>query len=400
MHTGCRWSLIVYAMIRASPCNLFVVCVYVPHAGRQNPTSSDTLDDMDNLLCSVPRHDCVIVMGDFNAKLPRNNGRLTGRWCIHSRANQAGYMLSRLMERRQLCAVSTLHQPRRHTNNATYLVKDSRYGPSQIDYILASCRWASSAHKSRVKWGVSCQRWGRHYDHGLVSCDWQCRVKSQGQQVKHIDYLPLEKNDAAMETFDASVARHMNDLPCDMDNASASLNRLTKCVTAAARETLPVKRPKPLRKHEVSQRTKMLFEERRRHFDTLSEQERRESTRAIAVSSRDDFRHYVHKVLDDIEEAESVGNMRSVTKLTCILAHKDRRTSCNPSKGADGRPITTTAQLLSEWAKFLGAKFQRPPADADRNLENLVAGKDVLGYDELGVCLKATGFDIVPIEAY
>ena len=93
--------------------------------------------------------------------------------------------------------------------------------------------------------------------------------------MKHIDYLPLEKNDAARETFDAYVARHMNDLPCDMDKASASLNRLTKCVSAAARETLPVKRPKPLRKREVSQRTKMLFEERRRNVDTLSEQERR-----------------------------------------------------------------------------------------------------------------------------
>ena len=165
-----------------------------------NPTSADTLDDLDNLLCSVPRHDCVLVMGDFNAKLPRNNGRLTGRWCIHSRANQAGNMLSRLMERRQQCAVSTLHQPRRYTNNATYLAKASRYGPSQIDY-LALCRWAPSAHKSRVKLGVACQRWGRHYDHGLVSCDWQCRVKSQDQQEKHVDYLSLEKNDVARETF-------------------------------------------------------------------------------------------------------------------------------------------------------------------------------------------------------
>ena len=116
-----------------------------------------------------------------------------------------GDMLSHIMERRQLCAVSTLHQPRRHVNNATYLAKDSRYGPSQIDYILAaSCRWASSAHKSRVKWGVSSHRWGRHYDHGLVSCDWQCRMKSHGHQVKHVDYLSLEKNDAAREIFDAS----------------------------------------------------------------------------------------------------------------------------------------------------------------------------------------------------
>ena len=141
-------------------------------------------------------------------------------------------------------------------------------------------------------------------------------------------------------------------------------------------------------------------------FNKMSQQYRRESTRAIAVSSRDDFRYYVHKVLDDIEEAESVGNMRSVTKLTRILARKDRRTSCNPSKGADGRLITTTAQLLSGWEKYLGANFQRPTTDADRNLENLVAEEDVLGYDELEVCLKAlrsgkaTGCDNVPVEAY
>ena len=98
--------------------------------------------------------------------------------------------------------------------------------------------------------------------------------------------------------------------------------------------------------------------------------------------------------------------MLSVTKLTRILAHKDRRTSCNPSKGADGRLITTTAQLLSGWEKFLGTKFQRPTADAERNLENLVAEADGIGYDELEVCLKAlrsgkaTGCDNVPVEAY
>ena len=60
---------------------------------------------------------------------------------------------------------------------------------------------------------------------------------------------------------------------------------------------------------------------------------------------------------------------------------------------------------VAETAKFLGAKFQRPTADADRSLENLVAEEDVLGYDELGVCLKALqwqsdGCDNVPIEAY
>ena len=114
------------------------------------------------------------------------------------------------------------------------------------------------------------------------------------------------------ERFDASVARHLADSPCDVDSASASLSRLTKCVTDAARETLPVKRSQRVRKREVSQRSKLLFEERRRNFHKMKDRERHEATRAITVSSRDDFRHYVHSVLDDMEAAESVGNLHSV----------------------------------------------------------------------------------------
>ena len=112
-------SRIVYARIRASPCNLFVVCVYVPRAGRQNHSFTDTLGDLGALLTSVPIQDCTGVIGDFDAKL--NDGRQTGRWCIHSRVNQAGEMLAKLMERRRLCAVSPLHQPRRSTTNAMYV---------------------------------------------------------------------------------------------------------------------------------------------------------------------------------------------------------------------------------------------------------------------------------------
>ena len=141
-------------------------------AGDKCPSAADTLYELEDILNSAPLHDCVIVLGDFNSKLPHSNGQQTGRWCIHRRGNQTGDMLGSLMERKQLCALSTLHQPRRHATNATYLSKDRRDGPSQIDYIrLASRRWSTSAHKTRVKWGVSCQGWGRHYDHGIVTCD-------------------------------------------------------------------------------------------------------------------------------------------------------------------------------------------------------------------------------------
>ena len=52
---------------------------------------------------------------------------------------------------------------------------------------------------------------------------------------------------------------------------------------------------------------------------------------------------------------------------------------------------------LSGWEKFIGAKFQRPTADADRNLENLVAEEDDLGYDQrLRINERPLTFDDAP----
>ena len=122
------------------------------------------------------------------------------------------------------------------------------YGPAQIDYVMVSCRWATSAHKCSVKWGVICQRWGRRYDHDLVSCVWVCRAFSPRKRDKQIDYTRLmaKDGDELRERFDARVKQHLMATYCDTAVASASLERLTKCVHHdygsagdAARQTAP-----------------------------------------------------------------------------------------------------------------------------------------------------------------
>ena len=120
-----------------------------------------------------------------------------------------------------------------------------------------------------------------------------------------------KKNVLYKKSFDAAVVTHLDDSPCDLGNASASLTRLTKCVTDAARETLPSKRCEPLRKRQVSERTEQLYDEQRKNYARQSDDERRAATRAITVSSRNDYREYVNSVLDCIEGAEAVGNMRT-----------------------------------------------------------------------------------------
>ena len=234
----------------------------------------------------------------------------------------------------------------------------------------------------------------------LVTCDWHCRITSRAQRERYVDYSTLARDEELRESFNAAVVTQLEDSPCDLDNASTSLTRLTKCVTDAARETLPLKHSQPLRKRHVSERTEQLYDEWRRNYARQSDDERKEATRAITVSSRDDYREYVNGLLDDIEGAESVGNMRKVTK----LANKDRFSNINPSKGADGKKIVSTTHLLGEWKTFLGSKFKRPASDENRNIESTAAQEDSLSVNELNACLlasgKATGWDNIPIGAY
>ena len=168
---------------------------------------------------------------------------------------------------------------------------------------------------------------------------------------------------------------------CDEDEAAACLERLTKCVTAAAKETLPVKQHRPMRKRYVSDRTRQLYEQRRNDFEKLTDDERR----------------------DDIEIAERGGNSKEVSRLTRLISGKRESRLVNPSKDLNGNLLVTQGRLLEEWSTFLGAKFASPDADKNRSLECLTAEYDELSDDELRMCLdalrigKAPGCDDVPI---
>ena len=120
LYSGCCGARIVFVRVKASSCNLFVERIYVPRSGRQAPSASDTVAELD-----------VLLLGDFNAKLARHTDRMAGRWCIHRRANPAGDRLLGLMDRLQLSAVSTLHQPRRGSTNVTLCRRTSDIVPQR-----------------------------------------------------------------------------------------------------------------------------------------------------------------------------------------------------------------------------------------------------------------------------
>ena len=83
-------SRILLARFRGRYTNLTIIVVYMPTSVRSNPSQEDTYKDLRQVLNQISKHDAVILMGDFIAKLARGPDAHVGRWCIHTRANAGG----------------------------------------------------------------------------------------------------------------------------------------------------------------------------------------------------------------------------------------------------------------------------------------------------------------------
>ena len=409
-HTGCLGSRIVYAEVSAVPCNLFLIGVYLPHSSRkQAPYFHDTMGQLSRLLDKVSSHTSVILLGDFNCKLGRNVENVTGKWCIHKKPNGNGIKLMDMMRTFNLSAVSTLFQPKRFKvspskSSATYLPKESIYKPSQIDYILVSSRWATATNNCKVKWGMTCQRWGRHYDHGLVSCTFKSRTRKRKKEPEP-DYSTLQTDADLQSAFDQAVSENLAQKEYDSCDPTQSYSALVGAISEAAAATLSEKRSKPLRKRQVSNETRELYRMRKNNFEKLSVEERKQTQHKIVKSIRNDYLAYVDSILVEMEKAESVGNSREITKLRKQLSGKPSK-STMPSKDKNGEPIASEAQLLDCWNDFLREKFAKPPSDEHQPVEHTVPAEDVLEISELEEALKslrsgkAPGLDGIPIEAF
>ena len=404
--SGSYGSRIVYARIRAIPCDLFVIGVYMPHSQRKcKPFPADTLKQLEEIISQVSRHTCVILLGDFNCKLERNISNVTGKWSVHTKYNRVGKNFGELLKRMKLVAISTFFQPTRGKSNATYLAKDPSYRPSQIDYVVISSRWASSVVNSKVKWGVSIQRWGRHYDHGLVCCVLRLRIQNSKRGTATIDYSTLKSDSALRTAYDSKVQSSLSSRSFNVSDPAESLNALQQSVLEAASAVLPTRKPTRFRKRHVSNRTKDLYQERERSFQAMSPADRKKATKGIWKSSREDFREYVDTIISDMEVAERNGNTREITRLTKMLSGKTS-TSVMPSKDLSATPITSTTQLLNSWNEFLAKKFATPAVDQQRRLEQLVGEEDHLSTSELEESFnalknnRAPGWDNAPTEAF
>lgn len=197
----CIGTRIAYVRLKGPVCPLFFVVAYIPHEFRkESPFTHETIEQLETLLNSVSKKDCIVLCGDFNCQLRRNVQGCTGKWSMTKHNEKKGHdqKLINLMRQFDLFAVDTRFKPPRKSwfdgtsrrCNATYLSKHEGNRPTKLDYFLVLNKWQSSVISSETKWGASMERFDTKFDHALLTVRWAWRLRVEKRKPKP-DYASM-----------------------------------------------------------------------------------------------------------------------------------------------------------------------------------------------------------------
>ena len=121
---------------QGKPFNITVIQVYAPTSNAEEAEVERFYEDLQDLLQLTPKKDVLFIVGDWDAKVGRQETPgVTGKFGLGIR-NEAGQRLIEFCQENALVITNTLFQQHNRRLN-TWTSQDGQH-QNQIDYILCS----------------------------------------------------------------------------------------------------------------------------------------------------------------------------------------------------------------------------------------------------------------------
>lgn len=93
---------------------LMIVCAYVPRNSADLHKKETFYDELEEMCQKVPKYDMLLVMGDFNAQIGKNEiqKQVFEPYTLHDSNNENRELLSEFATRNKLFIRSTSFQPK------------------------------------------------------------------------------------------------------------------------------------------------------------------------------------------------------------------------------------------------------------------------------------------------
>ena len=207
-----------------------------------SPTNvSDEIDteifysDLSSLIRQVPKHNVLLIGGDFNAQLGQNNFKQA----YHINSNRNGEMLKNLLLENKLVCLNTLFQKRQgqkwtHTAPNTCI--------SQIDYVIINKKWKKSATNCRAYNSFA----SIASDHRIVSAQIKLSLRANKKKTsknKPYEWSCLKKNTEIRKSFITKIKNRFEILlnTSSTKTADSTFAHFETSCKEIAKEIIPLK---------------------------------------------------------------------------------------------------------------------------------------------------------------
>ena len=137
-----------------------IISVYAPTMTNPDENKEAFYNQLASVLSGIPRTDKLLLIGDFNARIGRENDKwplVMGKHGI-GKCNSNGELLLALCSEFELIVTNTMFK-QKDERNTTWMHPRSRHW-HMIDFIITRCRDKMDIHNTRVMRGANC--WTDH----------------------------------------------------------------------------------------------------------------------------------------------------------------------------------------------------------------------------------------------
>lgn len=187
--------------------NYTMLSIHAPTEEKDDIVKEAFYDELERTLYGIPKQDMVVMLGDFNAKVGKEEAfrPVIGSHSLHEDCNDNGIRLVDMAAANNLLIKSTMFEHKR-IHKQTWISNDG-VTRNQIDHVLVNARYGSNIIDVRSLRGVDADS-----DHLLVRAKVRARISSQ--KYNNTAQLPkwnIEtfKDDIKKREYQGSLTAHL-----------------------------------------------------------------------------------------------------------------------------------------------------------------------------------------------
>jgi endonuclease/exonuclease/phosphatase family metal-dependent hydrolase len=336
--------------------NVTLISAHAPTNEKDDQEKESFYEDLEEVYNRIPRYDMVIIMGDFNAKIGKQEyqQQVTGPYSIHDINNENGNMLTQFATRNKLMVKSTMF-PHKHIHLGTWKIPGTNE-VNQIDHVLVTSRHSSSVIDIRSCRGPNCDS-----DHYLVKIKVRERIANAQtvprRKTRRWEVEKLNKDTVRREKYQQALKSNLKPAREEGEGSvQKTWEQLEMAIKAAAGETLgEVKNRRNVEWFDeecaayISEknraRQKMIHKETRSNYEEYREW-RRKTNRLCKRKKRENMM----KQMEEINLLNQQNERRKFYKAVNNMK-KGFQPRMNGCKGKDGKMIGEEKEILERWTE-------------------------------------------------